>query len=97
MARRTQAQWQSLIQQFEQSGLSQVAFCQQHQLNPTYFSLRRSKLRAMKAMPASRFVEASPMTPDRPEMITVQYGAVSIQILTSSTPMIVSLVKALAS
>ncbi|PWQ92617.1 IS66 family insertion sequence element accessory protein TnpA, partial [Leucothrix pacifica] len=66
MARRTQAQWQSLIQQFEQSGLSQVAFCQQHELNPTYFSLRRSKLRAMKTktMPASRFVEASPMTPD---------------------------------
>lgn len=97
MARRTQAQWQSLIQQFERSGLSQVAFCQQHELNPKYFSLRRSKLRAMKVMPASNFVEASPITLDRPEVINVQYGAVSIQIPTPSTPMVVSLVKALAS
>ena len=34
MARRTQAQWQSLIQQFEQSGLSQVAFCKRRTNHP---------------------------------------------------------------
>lgn len=34
--------WPELIASFEQSGLSQTAFCEQHQINPKYFSQKRT-------------------------------------------------------
>jgi len=97
MTRRTQTEWQSLIQQFEQSGMTQVAFCQQQQLNPKYFSLRRAKLRAANVLPASRFVEAAPIRLNDPTVMTLQYGTVSLQIPTQSIQTVAQLVKALAS
>ena len=35
--------WPTLLEKFEQSGLTQVQFCQDNNLNPRYFSLQRSK------------------------------------------------------
>lgn len=46
MARRTKQQWQELVTEFESSGQSQANFCKHKQLNPKYFSLKRSKLLA---------------------------------------------------
>ncbi len=34
--------WPELITSFEASGLSQTAFCEQHQINPKYFSQKRA-------------------------------------------------------
>lgn len=40
-AYRSKAQWQALINKFEQSGLSCKAFCEAQGINPDYFSQRR--------------------------------------------------------
>ncbi len=36
--------WPKLIKSFEESGLTQTEFCKQQNINPKYFSLKRSKL-----------------------------------------------------
>ena len=41
---RTREQWQELIVEFEQSGLTQKDFCEQRGLNPAYFGQRRLRL-----------------------------------------------------
>jgi len=43
-AYRSKAQWQALIDEFEQSGLSRKAFCEARGINPDYFSQRRRQL-----------------------------------------------------
>ena len=43
-AYRSKAQWQALINEFEQSGLSRKAFCEAQGINPDYFSQRRRQL-----------------------------------------------------
>ena len=49
---RNTAQWLELIKVFEQSGQSQVEFCAEHNLNPAYFSKRRSELMQAQSEPA---------------------------------------------
>ncbi len=49
---RNTAQWLELIEVFEQSGQSQVEFCAEHNLNPAYFSKRRSELLKAQSEPA---------------------------------------------
>lgn len=44
MKRRTKEQWQELFAQHDTSGVSAAEFCQQHDLCPKYFSLRRKQL-----------------------------------------------------
>jgi len=44
MKRRTKAQWQALIEEQVQSGLTAVAFCRQRGINDKYFSLRKQSL-----------------------------------------------------
>lgn len=94
MKRRSKSQWLSLIQEFEQSGLSQVQFCAEHGLNPKYFSLRRAKLRASDHKTA--FIEAVPAKALLPDHVTIHYGPVSIQVSADSVQSIAQLVKALA-
>ena len=43
MSKRRNYNWPQLFTEFEQSGLSQVEFCKQHDINPKYFSLKRSR------------------------------------------------------
>lgn len=43
MPKRRTYPWPQLLAQFERSGLSQTEFCKQHDINPKYFSLMRSK------------------------------------------------------
>ena len=50
MTRRTQEQWQALVEAQKHSGLTQTKFCEQHDINPKYFSLRRSQLNAVQSM-----------------------------------------------
>ena len=55
MKRRTPSDWKRLIEDQAASGLSAVAFCHEHNLNPKYFSLRKSQLKSE----SSHFVKAS--------------------------------------
>lgn len=51
MKRRTKSQWQTLIEEHAQSGLSAVEFCRQRGISDKYFSLRKQSL--LKAKPKS--------------------------------------------
>jgi hypothetical protein len=93
MKRRTHAQWLSLIQEFEQSGLTQSKFCAQHNLNPKYFSLRRAELKAQEG--PSAFVQAVSADTQNGERVTIEYGKVEIHLPASATHAIAHLVKAL--
>lgn len=44
MKRRTKAQWQALIEEQAQSGLTAAEFCKQRGINDKYFSLRKQSL-----------------------------------------------------
>jgi hypothetical protein len=44
MRKRSEEQWRALFLQQEASGLSAAEFCNQHDLCPKYFSLRRKQL-----------------------------------------------------
>ena len=44
MARRSQQQWRELIDAQQSSGLNAAAFCNQHEVNAKYFSLRKNQL-----------------------------------------------------
>jgi len=44
MIRRTQKQWYALFKEQKHSGLTQTKFCKRHDINPKYFSLRKSQL-----------------------------------------------------
>ena len=94
MARRSQSEWLALFQAFEQSNLTQVAFCAQHDINATYFSLRRTKLLAKQQSAA--FVTVIPSQTSHSAMASLHYGKVSLQIPVHDTQAIAQLVKALA-
>jgi hypothetical protein len=91
---RTKAEWQTLIDEFEQSHLSQAEFCAQRGLNAKYFSLRRMKLKAQPE--AGAFVQAVADKPSSPHYITLQYGPVTLQVPVTSVQLVTQLVKALA-
>lgn len=55
--RRTRSQWQTIIETFEQSGLSVQAFCQQHDLAYSSFAKWRSLLKQQPAADAVSFIE----------------------------------------
>lgn len=97
MALYTREQWQSLIEQYESSGLSQAEFCKRHNLNPKYFSLKRSKLRP-KDQPSSPFIRAARISEPRLNSgIELQFGAVKLKLSDSVTSAyLVDLIRALA-
>ena len=87
MTRRTHQQWQSLIAAFEASGLTQTAFCQQHDLNPKYFSLKRGKLMTQKVSDRPVFSQAVVATPaPGAAMVTLQVGRVTVELSPSTSP-----------
>jgi len=45
MTRRTQEQWQALVEAQKHSSLTQTKFCEHHDISPKYFSLRKSQLK----------------------------------------------------
>lgn len=91
---RTKADWLSLVDAFEQSGLTQTEFCAQRGLNAKYFSLRRMKLKAQPE--PSGFTQAVVGEPKATDQVTVHYGVVTVQLPASNTQAIAQLVKALA-
>jgi len=91
---RTKSDWLALINEYEQSGLTQAEFCAQRELNAKYFSLRRMKL---KAQPQSGgFTQAVAREPQTNGQVTLHYGAVTVKLPASNAQTIAQLVKALA-
>jgi phosphopantetheinyl transferase len=61
MTRRTQEQWQALVEEQKHSGLTQTKFCEHHEISSKYFSLRKSQLKTtgnMVTTKPSAFVAA---------------------------------------
>lgn len=98
MQRKTKQQWLTLIEQFESSGLSQTDFCKNHDLNPKYFSLKRSKLLAPTDASNSPFIRAKLQADKGPSPeFTLSYGRVKLQCNASiSTDSLAQLIHALA-
>ena len=76
MSRRCKYNWPELIKSFEASGLSQTEFCRQNNLNPKYFSLKRSKLLSTKGASFVKVEVAKP--PATPASVTIQVGRCQI-------------------
>lgn len=80
MQRKNKQQWLALIEQFEASGLSQVSFCKKHDLNPKYFSLKRSKLATPSKASGTSLVRATLQASQSPTSVfTLFYGHVTLQ------------------
>ncbi len=77
MARLTQDQWRELIAEQAQSGLSATAFCAARDINPKYFSLRKSRL--PPPAPPKGFIRAQ-IPPSVGHLVEVTSGAVTLRI-----------------
>ncbi len=87
MAQRSRQQWQLLIEEFENSQFTQAAFCKLHNLNPKYFSLKRSKLKLEKVNSQAAFspvVVAPSAAMSAP--IELSVGSVVIKLAPSISP-----------
>jgi hypothetical protein len=94
MKRRTKAQWQALIEEHAQSGLTAVDFCKQRGINHKYFSLRKQSL--LKTEPKSEGFTVARMTSSA-SAIEVKAGHVVIHIPASQpAAWLADFVKALA-
>ena len=77
MTRRTSAEWQALIEEQAQSGLTATEFCKQRGISDKYFSLR--KQRFLKAAPTQEGFAVAHVTP-KPSSIEVRMGQAVVQI-----------------
>lgn len=91
---RTKSDWLALLDEFEQSGLTQTEFCAQRGLNARYFSQRRMKLKAQPE--SSGFTQAMVSKPLAADQVTLHYGPVTVKLPASNAQTIAQLVKALA-
>jgi hypothetical protein len=95
MTKRRTYNWPQLLDELSQSNLSQTEFCKQHRINPTYFSLKLSK---HKALETGAFAEVvvQPTWPSI-EGLVLEVGNCKIHCpVTMPITSFVSLVKSLA-
>lgn len=97
---RTPADWLALFEQFDQSGLSQAAFCRTVDVNPKYFSKRRRDLLKADDAPVippssssrtAAFVSVQPITKPLADVthhspIILCYGDIKLQLDQSIDP-----------
>ena len=57
--KRSAADWQEIMKQYEQSGRSRAAFCRSHSISPSTFDVWHSKLRSKRS--PQDFVEIKPV------------------------------------
>lgn len=82
MGRRTSEQWQALLTEHTQSGLTVAAFCRQHGINQKYFYLRRKQL---SVSTKSAFIPVSVVAQPRTEM-QLDYREASLQLPPDVSP-----------
>lgn len=78
MIRRTPEQWKTLIQEQQSSGQNQSQFCQERNICPRYFSLRKKQLATYnKDMPG--FIKLERVaTPSPLPALTLRAGSVEL-------------------
>ncbi len=97
---RNTAQWLELIEAFERSGQSQVEFCAGHNLNPAYFSKRRSEL--LNSNSESAFVQVQTQSISTPAVnlgtsLTLRFQQAELVLPLSVEPRwLAGLIKALS-
>lgn len=76
--RRTQDQWQQLIDEQMQSGLTAAEFCRKRRLNAKYFSLKKTKSATRKhpAESPSGFVRVN--TPNLPRSSSTEPSSIQV-------------------
>ncbi len=95
MTKRRTYSWPKLFNEFSQSNLSRVEFCKQHEINPTYFSLKLSKRKTLETGAFAKVVVQP--TQSSPEGLVLDIGNCKIHYPTTMPiPSFVSLVKSLA-
>lgn len=87
--------WPVIIEEFEQSGLTQLQYCENKGINPRYFSQRRSKYLEKEQ---SHFTKVELLTSNAPcDSLTIEVGRCRIQCpSTMSTQALATLVHDLA-
>lgn len=85
MRRYRKYNWPELIERFDASGLSQTDFCQQHDINPKYFSQKRAAYNTKRAAESPFMaVDVATATPSSSEAhITLTVGRCTIQCPTA--------------
>ncbi len=87
MNRRTKSDWQALFTEYEQRGLTATAFCLEKNLNPKYFSLRRSQLQTKpNDKSKSAFIPVTTSLSNHASMIELQQGSALLKIPMSVSP-----------
>ena len=81
MKRRSTSDWEQLINEQLQSGLSAAAFCRERNISPKYFSLRKSRLK----MQNSGFVKAT-ISKRSTAGITLQARGVIMNLPSETSP-----------
>ncbi len=76
MTKQRKYDWPKLIEALNQSGLIQTQFCEENNLNPKYFSLKRSKLLSSDRPAFEKAVIETP--PESPVSLTIQVGRCKI-------------------
>jgi hypothetical protein len=69
--RRSVAEWQTIVGQFETSGLSRVAFCKGAGIAPSTLHLRQRRLR--HPAPRAEFVDVTPTQPPARWVVEFQF------------------------
>ena len=80
--RRSAEDWQVLIAEQSNSGLTVAAFCREHGLNPKYFYLRRKRLSTKSG---SVFVPVEMNSPSSGD-IRIDWHGLSLQLPSSLSP-----------
>ena len=90
--------WPELFQSFEQSGLTQTQFCRQHNLNPKYFSRKRTDYLAMSSLDNAVFHKIRVETPTpAADRFIIDSSIGKIHCPASlSIPQLISLIQALS-
>jgi len=87
--------WPVIIKEFEQSGLTQLQYCENKEINPRYFSQRRSKYLATEQSGFTKVEVSSSSVPSKGLIIEV--GRCRIQCPSSmSAQALATLVHSLA-
>lgn len=95
MTRRTQSQWQALIEEQTASGLSATEFCKQRDINSKYFSLRKQKL--AQASPQARASNFSTLNVHPSAWIEVMTKDATVRVPSAQSPQwLAGFVKALS-
>ena len=101
MVRRSKEDWAALLQAQKASGLNQTQFCQEHGLNPKYFSLRKKQILGMPALDDkhSNFVRlrrVSKVDKVSTTPIIVRFQSVELELPAATAPFIAELIQCLA-